>query len=190
MWLICSTYDECDSIYFFIVFFFLWNLYEYVESEKAHATSAGSSHAEARTRARSSQKPPKYFTSRHVFRPNFQSCSTTLVIHFPFSKLSLLVVAKHKNKSKRRYYLSCSLEWSMDTSCLLSEIETLIDSNSIYFNREMQLKRIASRLLNVQLWKPSFFDGTLCCRSKSQPRYDELHKLSANWFNLEAAAFP
>lgn len=67
----------------------------------------------------------------------------------------------------------------MDTSCLLSEIETLIDSN-IYFNREMQLKRIASRLLNVQLWKPSFFDGTLCCRSKSQPRYDELHKLSAN----------
>lgn len=72
----------------------------------------------------------------------------------------------------------------MDTSCLLSEIETLIDSN-IYFNSEMQLKRFASIHTRAAAKRATLeavsLDGMLRCSSKSRlSRDDELHKLSAN----------
>lgn len=88
--------------------FFLGNLYEYVESEKAHAMSAGSSHAEASARARSlSRKTPKIFHQQTRFQTQFPEQYHDDSNSFSLLE-ALLVVAKHKNKSKRRYYLSCS----------------------------------------------------------------------------------
>lgn len=89
--------------------FFLRNLYEYVESEKAHATSAGSSHAEARAPAArsSSAKTPKIFHQQTRFQTQFPEQYHDASNSFSLLE-ALLVVAKHKNKSKRRYYLSCS----------------------------------------------------------------------------------
>lgn len=71
MVLICSTYDECDSIYFFYCFFFLVVGASCVVSEICmnmlkKRSFLGCAAKALRTTATRAQKSLKYFTSRHV----------------------------------------------------------------------------------------------------------------------------
>lgn len=93
--------------YCFFPLKFVWICWEWKSTRYERRIFPCRSKSSSKQGARA-QKPQKYFTSRHVFRPNFQSKYHEASNSFSLLEAPLLVVAKHKNKSKRRYYLSCS----------------------------------------------------------------------------------
>lgn len=127
MLLICS-HDECDSIYFLLFFFYqlcVWNLYEYVkirelcrcESSK-HKKSFKMYHEQTRSQFH------EHHIASNSFSPALASSSERIKI-----KANVSIIYHVLSK------------WSMDTNCLLNEIETTLIACNIYFNIQRYPKR-------------------------------------------------